>query len=424
MIREKLEFPEHEVFNNEASQLHDEFKSDLGSMALKGELEVLESQIEQENSAADEEFLHAYNNRRWWRTQTPHKDEVQGWSKGRYGTSNSHFAETRAHGSQNDEWYKERNAVSDTKARLAGIRQLIGELSASEIERMDQNLDSRLQEYAKNTNNDYDNLAFVQWKKQEATTGDSLSWTDWLKRPTDRDSEDFTTEERQMLNFLQWNQHHYNAVNSDPAVRKDLDNRARQFSDDLEVLTKKGVLDPKIQSNNLSRPMRVTIGEPIDVGLLSAYGYAETDRPNIVLRPGFKEGTYVHERVHPLGSLGDRYWNEAATQYIADEVNILHKKDLHDSAYESSIKVLENILRLAAMNTREFSAYFASEDYDGFMQQINKRTGLDVDGAYQAIKQRAHELYAGNNTMFNLYIELHMEDALKTVIGARKIPKP
>lgn len=405
MIREKLEFPEHEQVDFVQSQINDDFKARLGMGALASELVTLDAQYKQEKHDANRDFIDAYNSRSWWRTKAPSTDEVSGWSQAHYKTTDLSEARKQAREEGDKSWHMEHDYIDMTRQHLSTVREAIDSFPEHHKGILSTNIANRLEEYANDTNNTVDNLAFSQWKKAaEDKQGAPLSWAEWLTRPTDRYATKLTPEDRQLLNFLQWNQHHYNSVNSDPEVRKDFQNRSKNLAGDLEELVKKDKIDPEIYRNYLRRPIQATIGEPLDVGLIAANGYARVDKPFIVLAPGFKQGTYVHERMHQVGSLGDTFWNEAATQYIADEVDMLKGNEFHDTPYVKGVHLLEDILKVAHMNSKDLSSYFAHDDYDGFMSEVKHRTGVDFDKAYQLIKTEAYKRYPQDVEMAEYFI--------------------
>lgn len=417
MIREKLEFPEHEQVDFEQSQVSDEFKTRLSMGAIASDFVALEAQYSQEKHNANRDFIDAYNNRRWWRTKAPTTDEVSGWAQAHYKTTDLSEARNQAREQSNKSWRMEHDYTDMTRQHVSSVREVVDHLSEHDKHILSTNIANRLEEYAQSTNNTVDNLAFSQWKKAaEDERGESISWAEWLARPSDKHA----PEDRQLLNFLQWNQHHYNSANSDPEVRKDFQNRAKNLASDLEELVKKDKIDPEIYRNYLRRPMQVTIGEPLDIGLIAANGYARADKPFIVLAPGFKQGTYVHERMHQVGSLGDTFWNEAATQYIADEIDILKGNEFHDTPYVKGVHLLEDILQMARMNSKDFSSYFAHDDYDGFMTEVKHRTGIDFDKAYQLIKAEAYKRYPQDVEMAEYVIAYEVPRIFNKILIPRK----
>ena len=400
-MREQLQFPDYDPLLPESTLYGNAYHARFGQFVLQNEAAHLGAEYDKAKHDANVDFLDIHQ--AGWSSED---DLARGWSLAQYGTQDPVVAKQRAQQFSAEAYARAEAAEGNMRGSIGAIRTFIKGLPADERQRLDQNIDARLVQYAQEQGIDPYDLSFHTWKSQEEhQAGQSLAWVDWLSRTPAQEVDDgISDKDRQVLNFIQWNQHVFNTLNTDPHVRAEFEEYTRNLQDALHEAVEDGILDRKLYDNMLQKPVIATIGEPMDLGLLSARGYTRQGVPEIILPQKYSVNTFNHEMMHQYGGFPDKFWNESAAQLIADEIDAIQGAPLHNSAYEYGMKAMRDMLNFADMGPRTLSKFFADRDFNGLTDELYKRTGIDFGGMYQSKKRQAIEAYPKDQAMGERYL--------------------
>lgn len=388
-MRQKLELPEYETYEPGQSVLADPLVASFGEQALKSEQYILEEQSHIETIHADIAFLGSLAARKWWKTSVPSKDDINTWVQNRYETSDLSEAARTAEGIRDKATARLEKSSAFLREDLEGVRAQLTDTPEIEQEELSKKIDQTLDIFAVANDIEPQNIAFRQWKRQaERTEGRLLSWAEWMTRPSDTKGDELGTVDRQLLNFLHWNQYYYNATNMSEEFDKDLAEKVQKFRNGLYAATKADRLASELYAHAANRPQLITAGEVLDVMLFVSHGYSEHGKNEIVMSYPIQPGTYVHERIHPLGHFDDIFWNESATQLIADIVDEENESPKHESGYDPGVDTLRELMSMSGVSTKEMSSYFAREDLQGLLKQIGSGVDSDLSTIYAKIKEK------------------------------------
>jgi hypothetical protein len=414
-MNEKLPFPEYDHLEQENTIYGDEHQGRYSQLILQSEAAGSSAEYERDKHDANAEFIDRFNH---GDEVDPSDDMVRGWMQAHYGTMNASEALTRAR-SQADEAHS-RMTIANTQTRrdIDTLRTTITDLPKEDKVALSKNIHARLEAYAEEQGLEVGDLAFKTWKTQaEYDDNRGYTWAEWLARPVKTGYDGpMTLEDRQLLNFIQWNQHNFSEINADPEVQEEFEHDEHDFEDALIDGMNEGMLDSQLYKNMKDKPVIPLIGEPVDVSLLKAYGYTNAKGPEIIVGKNYAKTTYNHERMHKLGRLGDRFWNEGATQLLSDEIDGYQGREVAKSAYDANMKVMRDILQFADMGPRELSKFFADENYEGLMEEIYDRTYVDFDKIYQDVKREADKHYSKDVIKQQVFIGHHMTEAVQRVL--------
>lgn len=413
-MRQKLELPEYEPYSEDNSVLRDPFVADFSEQVLKSEQNMLSEESYHEDVRADIAFLGQLATRKWWKTAIPPKEDIQTWAQKRYGVSTPGEAIVEAKDAEQrseEQAGKYRKYMRDD---LDYARDRIKEMPEIEQKLLSDKIDRQLDIFAVANGIEPQNLAFRQWKKYaEQTEGHTMSWTEWMARPTDAKEGELSTTDRQLLNFLQWNQHHYNAMNMDKEFDKELQKMRTMFGDGLFAAVQSGKLTPELLDHYLSRPQIVLVGDVLDEMLFAADAYTGKDKNEIIVTFPVSPQTYVHERTHKLGDLKDSFWTECATQLIADIIDEENGLPKHESGYAPGVDILRELMDMSGVSTAEMSSYYAKSDLNGFLDRMGSKLGVDLNAVYSGLKERIYTIADSSYAMQELtqgYMKLYLEE--------------
>lgn len=412
-MREQIQFPDYDPLLPENTLYGDAYHARFGQFILISEAAYLGAAYDKAKHDANIDFLDAHQ--AGWGSDDA---MAKGWTFAHYGTQDSAIAKQRAQHFSTEAYARVEAAGRNMRGSISGMRSFISSLPANEKQRLDQNIDARLAHYAQEQGTNPSNLVFHTWKSQEETeAGQPLTWVDWLSRSSVQEVDTgMTDKDRQLLNFIQWNQHVFNAMNADPHVRAEFEDHTRNLQDALHTAVEDGILDQKLYENMLQKPVIATIGEPMDLGLLSAHGYTRQSEPEIILPQKYFVDTFNHEMIHQYGGFPDKFWNESTAQLIADEIDAIQGAQLHDSAYEYGMKAMRDMLNFAGMGPRILSRFFADRDYDGLINELYARTNIQFGRIYQDMKRQAVAAYPKDQVTGEQYLALLMTKAVEDAI--------
>lgn len=386
-MREKLELPEYE-----APEPPEKLTASTSLGALAAEQTLLESEHQLESHRQDAEFLDAYSVRNRFHTRAPRKRAVQAWSQGKYGAHSSiEMSRTLAHNSVKGAEQDVRQDESNLRHYIDSVRKNIARYDEYESDKLSKGVESTLDEYAERHNLDPNKLAFRQWKKQaEIETGQPMSWTAWITRPSRSKDGTLTKEDRQVLNFLHFNQAVFEERNNDPKTVERLEALQASYEQGLSLAVKNGELSPKLLDAYKANPTKIIIGEPLDEVLLQANGYISSS-DTIILDPKFNDGTFVHEQSHLLGHFGDFFLNEGMTQMVADVIDHNRGAEVHNTGYKANVTSMQNIMLASRIGIYDMSVAFNGNKVDAFFGHVRRMTGQDVYGSYKKLVTYARQ---------------------------------
>jgi hypothetical protein len=415
-MREQIQFPDYDPLLPDSTLYGNEYQARFGQFVLQSEAASLGAVYDKAKHDANVDFLDAHQG--GW-AEAPNSDIAKGWSLAHYGMQDPVAAKHSAQQFLAETHTRAEAAERSVRGSIAALRSYIGGLSGPEKQKLDQNIDIRLTQYAQEQGTDPKDLAFTSWKSQEEKeAGKPLTWVDWLSRsPAQAADGDMQDKDRQLLNFVQWNQHVFNTMNSDPHLRAEFEDHTLNLQDALHEAVEEGILDQKLYENMLQKPVIATIGEPMDIGLLNAHGYTRQGVPEIILPQEYSVDTFNHEMIHQYGGFPDKFWNESAVQLIADEIDGIQGAPLHESAYETGMKAMRDMLKLAHMGPDTLSKFYANRDYEGLVDELYERTAIDFGQMYQDMKQQAMAAYPKDQIMGEGYLAHLMSEAVEDTIN-------
>jgi hypothetical protein len=117
---------------------------------------------------------------------------------------------------------------------------------------------------------------------------DQFTWTEWLSEVATEDD---------VLNFLQWNEHRLEVLNTDTDVRFDLEETRRKFINSAEDLYRQGYLSHDLWSMPTGQLQRssMIIGDPIKMALaMHARGFTDVRGRNVTIAPNVIQGAELN----------------------------------------------------------------------------------------------------------------------------------
>lgn len=416
MTPERINFPDYDPLLPENTLYGDQYYARFGQFVLQHEAAYLGAEYDKAKHDANVDFLE--NHQDGWATAIS-GDTARGWSLAQYGTQDPIVAKQRAQQFSGDAHIRSETLHVNMRGSLSVLRSFVAALTDTEKQKLSQNIADQLSQYAQQQGIHSEDLAFANWKSQEEDElGKPLTWADWLSRaPVQETDSRMTKKDRQLLNFVQWNQHTFNAANADPQLRAEFDGHTLRLQSALHEAVQNGILDPQLYDNMLQKPVVAVTGEPIDLGLLNSHGYTRQGLPEIILPQKYTVATFNHEMIHQYGGFPDKFWNESAVQLISDEIDDIQGAPLHESAYETGMKAMRDMLKFANMGPRTLSKFYANRDYEGLIDALYERTTINFGRMYQDMKQQAMTAYPNDKAMSEGYLAYLMSEAVEDAIN-------